>query len=281
MQTWLVEKPEDSDGSHEVWNEWKAYCLTRSQKIFTQRNQWFNFSKEDISKNLGSFTNVPEIFFISNEKDDCCFSDAVSKIGLEITHDVSVAIKLLRGHSSKEVKILSFPDWPNSCFDLLHKSHFTIGEVDKWSLSAPFLIEQSLATEAEPIPLDFKVYYRCGLPVTVLVMDRNGQKTRLSYLSAQDWSYIPWSDVFIYPYFKDWEEGGCPSDKIILRAKTAVSNSKKIIPLVNASDLFVSLDMFVPVNKPDIAWLGEITPRPGAIHANKLTTKFIRQLLFE
>lgn len=281
MHNWLVDTPDNGNYWYEIWNEWKAYCLTRSEQIFIRRNKWFHFSKEDIYQNLGDLIPVPQTLYCNPALTNVRFSEALAHANISLDHHNSLVVKRLKGHSSNQVKVLLFSRETGKIFDILHKEELTLVQIDEWCRLGPFLIEQSLYSEREPIPIDFKVYFRNGDPMVVAIFDRNEEKIRISYVCAKTWSYLPWSEIFVNPSFQKWVEGVEPHDDIVRRAGVAVSASSKIITAINAEDLFVSLDTYVAVDEPEVVWLGEITPRPGAIHANKLTTGFIRKLLVD
>lgn len=271
-----IDTPAD-DADNDAWNEWKASVVTESQAEFVRRNPWFSFRKDDIAKNLGGKLAVPAVFWSNRGVAGKSITEAFAEIGRDPKVMRTFVVKELRGHSSKEVKPLVYDDRFDAFYDGIGKKYLSLADMDAEMTGKEFLIEQSLYTVREPIPLDFKVYCGEGRVRAILVIDRNHGKPILTYIDPVSWERMTWKQVFRWATFKSWAEGDEPTPDVIERAKAAAVFAEDAIGTVNAKDLFLSFDLFVLA--PDDIYLGEITPRPGAVHANKLTIDFIRRCL--
>jgi len=267
------EGPEDLDR----WNAWKADYLTRSQREFCARNPWFTFSKEEIFGRLGDRVRVPRVLAVARGA-SASFGAVLAQVRRDNPGLRYIACKELRGHSARQVKVLEIDADGAGFYNHLAKATVTVSEMAAWLDGKSFLIEEGLYRPAEPIPLDFKVYVHRGHARAVLIIDRNHEKTSLAYLDAVTWDHLPWSEVFYYPAFPKWTEAAPPDGMLVARARRAAAAAVRLVPLLRAEDLFVSLDMYV---MPDVGevLLGEITPRPGALQANRIRVPFLRHVL--
>lgn len=263
----------------QAWNDWKAELVTDSQKEFVRRNPWFSFSKEELFKNLEGKIRVPQVLWQNRGTPGASFSEAFAQIGVRPESLRYFVVKELRGHSSQEVKVIAYDDRLKSFYDSLVGTYLSLEDLDEWLRGKQFLIEESLYTVKEPIPLDFKVYCGEGRARSVLCIDRNHGKPILTYIDPTTGTVIPWSSVFRYPRFSKWVEGPEVSEDRVNRAKFAASFAEDQIKHLSSNDLFISLDLYVLKADEAYTYLGEITPRPGAVHANQLTVDFIKRCL--
>lgn len=254
------------------WHEWKNASLTTSMQCFLQRHPWFSFKKQDLFQNLSRFCNVPSIYAITrpgmNAKDVFDGNDLV-------------VFKRSIGHSSKEVRVLRRSVSSDSYDCLLTRSSVTLADLQAWIDTTECIVEQALTTFQEPIPFDFKCYLVDGVVKYVGVINRNGPKTSLAYFYADSLDQLPFSKIFsAIPSV--WSEGFPPySEELKLRMRLAKAEAERIaFQALDVRGLLVSLDMYVtPMESSFKVWLGEITPRPGALHSNWLTRSFIHSLL--
>ena len=280
--TWDAEvgPPPSESEDPEVWNTWKAAYLTRSQQEFRTRHPWFTFSKDEIHRHLDPKVRavgvrVPQVLAVARGP-ATSFMDVYARVLREHPGIRHIACKELRGHSARQVKVLEIDADGMACHDHLARARATLPELAAWLDGKSFLIEKGLYRPTEPIPFDFKVYVHRGVARSVLVVDRNREKTSLTWLDAVTWAHLPWREVFWYPGFPKWTEGMAPDAGLVARARVAAEAATRLVPLLQVSDLFVSLDMYV---KPERVFLGEITPRPGALHANRIRIPFIKHAL--
>lgn len=277
--TFVFSQLPDPSADYKEWNDWKEVNLTNSQNAFCERNKWFTFSKEEIYKNLSDSVTVPKVFFDNRIGDFVAVSKVFERLGFPRDDWKVIVIKELRGHSSKQVAVLTHIGH-NLFWDAISKTNKTMDEIDLWLKETRFLIEGALTTHAEPIPLDFKIYTMKGRARVCVVINRNLKKTELKFVSLDQMEILRWKEVFYYPNIKVWSEGSELSSDIKERVRIAAKEAERIAPIVNATDLFVSFDMFVVLRDGNYkAILGEITPRPGAFHANKSTIEFIKHVL--
>jgi hypothetical protein len=279
-----VDPPPSGSDDPDLWNAWKAEYLTRSQREFCARNPWFTFSKDEIFRHLGkrvqaAGVGVPRVLAVARGA-----ATSFRATWDRVRHDnpglCHIACKELRGHSARQVKVLEMAQDGAGGHDHLARAAVTTADLAAWLDGRPFLIEEGLYRPTEPVPADFKVYVHRGAARAVLVIDRNGEKTTLTWLDAVTWEHLPWREVFWYPSFPKWAEGAVPRGPLVARARVAAAAAERLVPLLQLSDLFASLDMYVPQGgRPGEVLLGEITPRPGALHANKIRIPFIRHVL--
>lgn len=255
--------------------KWKNEVLTRSMQRFRQRHPWFQFKKQDIFNNLGDKCNVPRVFSTLN------YSYEISDIIKYFSNNKNtIVFKRTMGHSSKEVKILSVTDKPDEFKCLLTKSDVNIESLEKFVIAGECIIEESLSTFEELIPFDFKCYVIDGIVKFVLVVNRNATVPLLSYFDAKTLMPVPLHEIF-GDIPKIWTEGVAPfSRSLTERMKIAIDEAERISnELLNSKGIIFSLDMYVtPYENNYKVWLGEITPRPGALHSNWLKKNFVEKL---
>lgn len=176
------------------------------------------------------------------------------------------------------MRVLDLKDWPTKAHDCLHKQDVSAEELEVWYAEAPSLMEEALFTQNEPIPRDFKVYCIDGVPRIVGVFNRNQEgKPEFDLLDLERELFIPWSEIFYWPPEKiQWKTAGRLENTLVDRAIQAGQFAKDILPMIDATDLFMSVDCYVVGAN---VYLGELTPRPGAVHAPDLRERFIRFLL--
>lgn len=271
MQYQIDFLPLPFDDEPKSWFDWKNDSLTKSMKIFQSRHPWFDFKKQSIYENLKDECSIPIVHMISKDVD--LLDDFLIK------NKGPIVIKKTMGHSSKEVLVL-FPIGDNLYQCFLTKSKKTIGEIKLWLDGSEWLIEESLSSFEEVIPFDFKCYLINGVVRYVGVINRNGASTMLSYFDAVTRSQIPFSSIFSSPP-TSWIEGCSEySSYFYERMDLAINESQRIArECLKVEGILVSLDMYVTrYSGANKVWLGEITPRPGALHSNWLKKKFIIEL---
>jgi hypothetical protein len=253
------------------WFEWKNTLMTLSRDEFISRHPWFDYKKQTIYKQLNALCNIPKVYIVSNARED------LIKF-LKLANGQFILKKTI-GHSSKEVLVLtSLGDGKFQCF--LTKSKKEISEICDWLGSSEWLLEESLSCFEELIPMDFKCYVVNGRVRSVGVINRVGAATLLTYFDAETFEQIPFNKIFSeIPNI--WVEGFGPySASLKERITVAINEAERIAKNhLNISNIFISLDMFVTRNEQGYTpWLGEITPRPGAVFNNWLKSDFVISL---
>jgi hypothetical protein len=278
---WFLDPPL-LDDSLKIWQEWKSIVMTNSQNLFKERNEWFKFRKFDLYDNLSNKVNLPKIYYRSNSANNRKkFSEVINNILIEYNDIKSVVIKQVYGHSAKEVSVLDLSDFANGAvFDMLHKTKLEIEKIDRLFLKFDYVVEQSLATNNEPIPFDFKVYCLGGFGRAVAIVDRNSEKPIITFVACDNWAIIPWDHIYADRPDNLWNEGVILGGVEIERAKMAAKEAERICSIVNSHDLFIGVDTYVPLNTENRdVYLGEITPRMGAIHGHWIKKSFLKYLL--
>lgn len=276
---WMPPPPEPGD-SLRVWQAWKHLAMTASQEAFVARNPWFTFRKEEIFEHLGGTFPVPRLLYRSKAGAARRFSSVLAALDVPRSAE-RLIVKGSQGHSCREVKVLDLADWPHRARCLLHKADHAPGELDAWLRDRPYVIEQAISCAEEPVPRDFKVYVRCGEPRIVVSIDRNGPQAVLTFIDGRTWLKIPGSEVYAGRFPPQWRRGGRLSDELVARAHRAAAFAAQVVRAVHAEDLFVGIDTYVPADAPETVWLGEITPRMGALHGNWLRVRFMQYLFLD
>lgn len=268
----ITSNPPPDDSTAREWQEWKNQALSTSMKIFLERHPWFSFKKQDIFQNLRERCSVPSIYAITQPGD---------KISSCVPRDLQMLVfKKTVGHSSKDVHVLRRLKDSETYECFLTKRKISNSDLQEWADTNECIVEQSLSSFQEVIPFDFKCYLVDGVVKYVGVFNRNATKTVLAYFDAQSLKQIPFADVFAdVPNI--WFEGFGPySQEFLRRIILAKQEAERIAnDVLNVSGIILSLDMYViPSECGFKVWLGEITPRPGAIHSNWLRRSFVRNL---
>lgn len=273
MANWSTTPPPRAGATDTEWHTWKQDVMSNSAQIFTQRNPWFKYHKQEIFEKLKNLINVPRVLHLSRGNSRVTFSEALDSLDYQPTHIVA---KHLAGHSTHEVRLLDLADWPQRAVDVLHKTVISATDLDSWYAGSEALLEEALWTENEPVPLDFKVYWCEGKPRVIAVVNRNEGRTTFSFLDADHWLMLPWSEVFLDSGPNYWDPGKRMTNEIAERAKFAASHASRIAETVDCVDLFMGIDCYVVDDK---FYLGELTPRPGVIHMPWLRSRYIKRLL--
>lgn len=263
-----------------AWQEWKNLAMTASQDAFKERNPWFTFRKEEIFEHLGGTLPVPRLLHRPTAGEFAPFSSVLAALDVPRMVD-KVVVKGSQGHSGRQVKVLDLSEWPHRARCLLHKADHTPAELDAWLQDRPFVVEEAISCREEPIPRDFKVYVRCGEPRIVATMDRNPAKTVLTFIDCRSWLRIPGSEIYAGEFPAQWQEGGRLSDELVARGRLAATFARHVVRAVDAEDLFLGIDTYVPADAPDKAWLGEITPRSGTLYGPWLRVRFMQYLFID
>lgn len=265
----LMNKPSTTDSATR-WNEWKTNVLSESMRTFKERHPWFHFKKQDIFNNLSEKCHIPQVLY----------TGAPSGIASTLQHlDHNIVIKKTTGHSSKEVLVLQKTQDQWHC--LLTNEKHSCMTLMEWAQGGEVLIEESLGCIEEAIPLDFKCYIANGKAQIIAVINRNTSITTLNYFKSTDLKKIDLSEIFLAPP-KAWIQNDTTTSMNLRgRIELAKLEAERIASTnLNCDGLLVSLDMYVqPVPTGYKTWLGEITPRPGALHSNWLKKEFIEDLL--
>lgn len=276
---WITPPPA-RDADLRLWQDWKQAIMTSSQASFLQRNPWFTFRKEEILQHLGAALPVPHLLYVSARDGARRFSEVVAGLDLApLGH--KLVLKGSLGASTKEVKLLDLADWPVRARCLLRRDWHTPAEIDAWLGDRDFVVEVPISCESEPIPRDFKVYVHRGEARIVAIMDRNHAKTVVSMIDCRSGLKIPGHEIFPADYPRKWKEGRRLGDGLAARAARAAAFAPAVVRATHAEDLFVSIDTYVPADAPDTVWLGEITPRTGALYGNWLRRRFIEYLFLD
>lgn len=191
-----------------------------------------------------------------------------------------VVFKKSVGHSSKDVHVLRRNKDSQSYECFLTKSLVNFTDLQSWIDSNECIVEQSLSTFQEIIPMDFKCYLIDGSVEYIAVINRNSTKPFLSYFDAKSLEQINFNDIFA-DIPRNWLQGFGPyTPELRNRIHLAKAEAERIArETLNVRGLIVSLDMYVtPRGNEFQVWLGEITPRPGALHSNWLKRDFVRKL---
>lgn len=263
----LDRKPSDNENL-KTWNQWKQDVLTESMQEFKKRHPWFKFKKQDIFINLGKKTKTPKTLYLGKYNDS---QEAIKNLD-------QFVIKKTTGHSSKEVLVLQKKEDGFICS--ITKNFHTKETITEWAEGSEIIIEESLSTIEETIPIDFKCYLINGKVEFILLINRNNHTPTINLFNAKNLEQIKITEFFSAPP-NIWLEG---SPTVSMNMKTRLNLAKKQAEeigseLLNCGKILVSLDMYVK-NSPDgfTTYLGEITPRPGAIHSNWIRKKFISEL---
>lgn len=264
----LKTQPLSKEATPKEWFEWKNQLLTASMNEFIKQNPWFKFKKQDIFNNLKNKCNIPKIYSTTNSPNE--LKKSIAEIGN------SFVLKKTKGHSSKEVLVLQRNQDYYYCF--LTKEQYTIDSLIEWSNASECLIEESLSSFEESIPFDFKCYLIDGKVKYIGVFNRSFSTTQLCYFDAKNLTQIPFNYIFSSPP-KMWLEGtGHYSNSLLERISLAINEAETIAKShLQVQGLIVSLDMYVTKKGNNYqTWLGEITPRPGALHSNWLKIQFMK-----
>ena len=171
--------------------------------------------------------------------------------------------------------------YKSQAYDALRKELLTKQEILTWLDSCAYIIEESLSQPTEIIPFDFKVYFQNKKAKVCVVINRNTERPTLTFYDAEKTKIIPWCDIFSDRPDKQWFEGKQIASNHFneKRVKNAVSVANNIIHNnISAEHLFVSLDLYSMSDGR--VFLGEITPRPGAMHMFWLKKTYC-EFLFE
>jgi hypothetical protein len=272
---WLTPPPAP-DAELGAWQAWKHEIMTASHGALLRRNPWFTFRKEEIFEQLGGTLPVVPLLYSSRRDGPRRFSSLVESLDLAALGH-KLVLKGSLGHSNQQVKVLDLAKWPERAKCLLHKVRHTPAALDAWAEGRPFLIEPAISAPSEPICADFKVYVRRGRSRVVLIVDRNREKPRIAFVDCGSWLQIPLSDAFasLPPRYED---RGRLDDRMVARARRAATFAPEVARAIDAEDLFLAVDTYVPKDAPDRVWLGEITPRPGGLDGNWLRRRFLQYL---
>lgn len=271
----LAELPVDDSGLRE-WNLWKNSTMTACQNAFVDRHPWFKFRKFDLFDNLAGQVKIPKIYnrsLLTDEKKSSFF-DAMSLYGVS----GNVVVKEVYGHSCKEVKIFDLASVVDgTIYEHLTKSRVRVGEVERWWLESQCVVEEYLGGCDELIPLDFKVYCVDGRARYIAIVDRNFEKPIFTFVRCSDLRAIPWDEIYPDKPRHMWSESVDMSPSLLKRVVRAMDEAERICrDVLSVHGILVGIDTY---SLPEGAvYLGEITPRMGAMHGLWLKKKFIRQL---
>lgn len=262
------------NGSAKDWFLYKNQVLTESMRIFRERHPWFQFKKQDMFFNLGGVCNIPKVNFVLQKSED------VGKVLRALNNERTIVFKKTVGHSGREVHILCRPGKNKYIDCLLTKISISVENLQEWVNESECIVEESLSSFEEPIPLDFKCYLVGGKVKYLAIINRNSVKPIICYLCAENLNKIYFEEIFSDPP-RVWIEGfGDVSEVTKNRARLAIGEAERVAHnYLNVQDIIISLDMYVTSSGEGYkTWLGEITPRPGALHSNWLKRQFILDL---
>jgi hypothetical protein len=190
-----------------------------------------------------------------------------------------VVVKEIYGHSSKEVKIIDLDSFDGlSYYEALSKERVRIETINLWWLKNTCIVEEYLGAESEVIPYDFKVYCVDGQANFMDVVDRNHTNPQLTFLDCRTLTIVPWDTIYPDKPLKMWDEGSCLESEVIVRASKAIQEAERICKKVlDVEGILVGIDTYSLSDGE--AYLGEITPRMGAMHGLWLKKNFIKSLL--
>jgi hypothetical protein len=255
-----------SASSAKQLHEWKRETMTISRDQFLRRHSWFQWRKDDCYTHLRSQCDVPDIYSTSK--------------GLNIdqlrTLPPTFVLKKMHGHSSKQVLILTKDGDDYSC--LLTRKTFNFEDLESWVEDELVITEKYLGDYSTAIPLDFKFYVVDAVPTHMVCINRVTPRPSIAFFTLPNFRRKATGEIFSEKS-KNWLSMEIEfSTSFYLQAQACYEVAKQHATTVfHSKGVLFSLDYFYSdIDKK--VYLGEVTPRPGALYDNWLKKSFIEEL---